>query len=187
MTKLLDIGKRNKEIQQMSDKTPTPISLSRTAGALPEGVHSFRIVEVEEREGPSEWPYLNVTMEVEEGSDYDGQRVWATVSLSPKARWKLEEFLDAVQAPEEGELYGDDFVGVRVRTTIIHEQWEGQTRARVERFLPMESGGPSSPSTQLSFDTLRKKAKGDGGRKKTNSPPEPDSEDIKLPEDVLGD
>lgn len=156
------------------EKNFSLFSLSRTSGVMPEGIHAFRIIDVNEREGASGFPYISITLECEEGGEYDGQRIWHNVSLAPQARWKLEEFLDAVQAPEEGEMSAEDFLGLRIRATVFHEEWEGQKRARIERAMPMEGGEPKIGGKQLSFDQLRGKTP-KGKRKPTAD----------IPEDVL--
>ena len=135
------------------------IDTTRTAGAVPEGVHRFQVVDFEEKIGPAA-PYWSYTLEVQEDSPFDGQSVWANISLSAKARWKLEEFLDAMQIQEGMKLSGDTFLGQYVRGDVVHDEYETtpdegnkETRKRVSiaTFLPdavVKNPGKAKPSKQ---------------------------------------
>lgn len=130
------------------DFTPhTSIDLTRTAGPIPEGVHRFRVVACEEKEGPS-GPYWNLTCEVVGEQQYEGQRVWHTVSLVPAARWKLEEFLDAINAPESGAMDGNDTLGAFFMGQVFHDEYEGVKRPKIKKCLPAEGGAPVGQPTQ---------------------------------------
>lgn len=123
----------------------TPVETTRNAGLIPAGTHTFRITEFEERMGPSA-PYWNFTLHCEEGSDFDEKIVWTIVSLSPAARWKMENFLDAFGVEEGIQIQGEKFVGQLIRCSIIHEEYEGRIRERVENWLPMSKAGTVTPA-----------------------------------------
>jgi hypothetical protein len=111
------------------------ISFQRTAGVLSEGVHIFRIVNVEEGQKGNH-PYLTWEFIVEEGSDEDGKLIWDITSLAPQSRFFLENFLDAVGAPTEGRGSPTSLVGKRLRATVEHEEWNGRPRAQIKSYLP---------------------------------------------------
>ena len=139
----------------------TAINTTRKAGAIPEGVHRFKIVDYEEREGPkgAYWAY---TMEVEENSPFDGQNVWTNISLSDAARWKLEEFLDALQIDEGVQITGDAFLGQCLRGEIVHDEYtvtndegnkETRRRSAISTFLP-DSAGVPNPEVKVTKTTV---------------------------------
>ena len=77
------------------------------------------------------------------------------VSLSDRARWKLEEFLDALVVQEQQQITGDIFVGQFLRVDLIHEEYKvkdkntgkevTRNRANVSTYLPDE-GGVANPA-----------------------------------------
>jgi len=121
----------------------TPVDLERKNSICSEGVHTFKIVKSEEKMGPS-GPYWNFQMNcIDEGPD-KGQAVWSIVSLAPQARFKLDQFLDAVGAPEKGTVTHENFVGKTLRVKIVWETYNDTTKARADVFIPV--GGPAPKS-----------------------------------------
>lgn len=156
----------------------TKFSLKRQDSTIPDGIHVARLVDAEEREGQSSgMPYIALTLEIEADADWDGQRVWANLSLSPKARFKVDEFLDAVQAPDEGEATIEKFLGLKMKIQVENKTYttrEGGTgeKAEVLKFLPLAFKEPlTSVAAKPDLQSLAKAKKGKKG---------PD-----IPEDVL--
>jgi hypothetical protein len=125
----------------------TPVDLSRTSGVVPDGVHTVRLEKFDEIQGPSGYPYWKYIGRIEEGGPYDGNGVFIQVSTSPAARFKMESFLNAVGAPEKGEVTGDRFVGVYIRVKIKNEEHEGKMQPKPQDFLPASGSPSSSPKT----------------------------------------
>lgn len=143
-------------------KTSTPVSTNR--GGIPEGVHRFRIIDFEEREGGSGFPYWMFVCEIVEGPAA-GERIWTNVSHSPRAKFKMDEFLDAMDEPEGKKVFGEDFLGRTFRGKVVKESRtadDGATRmqAAIAEFLgdsgkkaaaakatpkPARPGGPRQP------------------------------------------
>jgi len=144
----------------VNDRGPG-VDTKRVAGLIAEGIHTARIIEYNLRNGPQA-PYWNYTLEINEDSVDNKKRIWATVSLSDAARWKMEEFLDAVGAPTDGSpVYGDEFVGQVIRIQVSHETWDKKLRAKVDGILPSGSAEPVSadvPSAPTQKRTRRKKS-----------------------------
>lgn len=95
----------DQEILGMDTKF-TEFTLGREMKPMSEGIHIFQLVDVKETVGGSGHPNMSFTCECCEDSQWNGQKVWMNVSLSPQARWKLEEFLNALGAPESGRRIG---------------------------------------------------------------------------------
>lgn len=177
-------------VQSMFDKG-TPVNLQRTGGIVSEGIHTVKIVDWEERDGPS-GKYWNYTLEIVGDGNDQGKRLWLMISLSPAARWKLEEFLDAVAAPDEGIAHGPDFVGRGLRVRVQHEEYEGRVRARVANMLPLKSGTSSPSGGMFSLRTLNASTTS-SAEEQTSPPPQqlqlPSLEDLikDIPDDLLDD
>lgn len=111
------------------------INLSRTANELaPKGIYLGKIEDVEVVEdSPSGFPYLKLRL----GANIGGERkaFWTNVSLAPTARFKVDEMLDAVEAPAEGELSISQLKGVQVYFTLDITSYNGSQRNSVEKFL----------------------------------------------------
>jgi hypothetical protein len=105
---------------------------------LPAGEYLLRVVEAEEREGPTA-PYINLRMEVVDG-DYAGRSIFEILSLSEKALFRLKGFMLAAGYEDE-ELAGsiefdpDDFLEVEVLAQVKQRKDNnGEMRNRVNKF-----------------------------------------------------
>lgn len=130
--------------------------LSRGMDKIPDGMHEFVITEASESEGSSGWPYVKFTLECQSNESWGGQNVFAIVSLSPAARWKLEEFLDAVEAPATGQATALDFIGQTVHCLVQTEEYtkaDGSVgkSPQVKSFVRAGSE-PTTPTTEGSLD-----------------------------------
>jgi hypothetical protein len=124
----------------------TQIDLTRTANVpVTEGMHSFQIVDGEEGEGPkgTYWKFTVVCLDDGEAD----KTIIMVISLSPAARWKLEIFLDAVNAPKKGKAALEKFLNRKFRGNVTHELYEGRTQARIGEMFPFESGTARIAST----------------------------------------
>jgi len=161
----------------------TKFSLERQSGQIPEGVHIFQIIEFEEKEGPKA-PYIQFTLECNaQGEIWDAQKVWLNISLSPSARWKMDEFLDAMEADGKGEATAREFLGKGFKAYIKHEPYTDQngitrTTPNVSQLLPLHSDDVGLPKPKVDVSKLAKK-------KKTE--PEPDLGGAVLPLDAVED
>ena len=105
--------------------------------AIPKGKYDVAIFNVEYKEGKAA-PYLAITYKVQEGP-FAGRQVFDNVSFSPKALFKLKGLL-AVVMPEvdtNGKLSfdPDDLVGKQCAIVVTHEEYNGESQARVTKVL----------------------------------------------------
>jgi hypothetical protein len=118
------------------------INLTRSANELaPKGIYLGKIEDVEVVEdSPSGFPYLKLRL----GANIGGERkaFWTNVSLSPTARFKVDELLDAVEAPAEGELSIAQLKGAQVYFTLEITSYNGTQRNSVEKFLAPKTVKP---------------------------------------------
>lgn len=128
--------------------------------AVGTGMHLCEIASVEKKtSNTSGNEYLNWRLTVIGSNDPDyGKSLWHMTSLTPQSRWKLEQFLDAVRAPE-GKLRVSKLVGRKLKAEVAHEEFEGKTRARVTNVSADigESGAkPRAPKADISKEVKEK-------------------------------
>ena len=119
--------------------------ISFERGQVFEGIHYFRLTACEEKEGPK-GTYFEFTCTVEERSDFHGQTLPLRLSLSSNARWKVDEFLDAVQAPPSGKGTFQQFVGQMVRGKVEMVEYDGRPKSELASVLPMDVAAPPAPT-----------------------------------------
>ena len=109
---------------------------------LPTGAYPVQVTAVEVRDGQSGFPYLNWTFEVQDG-EFTGRKLWGVTSLSPKALWKLKEFLKAVGEDEttlgreDFDLDPDAYIGKTILAGVTQESYEGKIQNRVDSYQPL--------------------------------------------------
>jgi hypothetical protein len=109
----------------------TPVTNERKTNVVSEGNHIFRLTRFEEKTGPK-GQYWEYAATVAEPGEEQGMPLVLRVSLTPQARWKMNEFMDAVQAPTEGVSVGEQFLGQYVRGHVIHTENSGRVRAEID-------------------------------------------------------
>jgi hypothetical protein len=82
-------------------------------------------------------PYLRMRYEcIEEGPE-EGFEATDNLSLSPKAKFKMDAFLDAVGLPRTGKVMASSFDGKELIVTIGMDEYQGTVRPKVEAYLPL--------------------------------------------------
>lgn len=119
------------------------------------GMHYARLLEVVEKQGPK-GEYWQYTLTVEEEGRDNGKELAYRVSLSPSARWKVNEFLDAVGAPQEGTTKPDTYLGTMVKVHVVEGSYEDRTRSEIDGiFLPdIPDTRPAAPKLAASDDDI---------------------------------
>jgi hypothetical protein len=118
--------------------TQIPLNRSAGSGVLPNGIYRLKIEAVEEKTGPSGHPYLNMRYRVLINGQASQTAVWDVISLSPAARFKVDQFLDALAAPEEGNVSAQWFVGKFVWASLRTGEFNGNVRNEVNQYLTKE-------------------------------------------------
>lgn len=97
-----------------------------------EGQHVVRIISIDEKESQGGNDMLQACFEVAKGAD-KGSRVYENYPLTDTALWKLKGLLQAIGMKAEGKisLDLDKLIGKMLIIEVIHEEYNGQTRARV--------------------------------------------------------
>lgn len=121
---------------------PLTVTTERTGGQdnLPEpGVYRARVEAIEERPG-TEFPYAACTLRLQVPDSATGMRVWDNISMAPKARFKVEQVLDALGI-EEGVSF--DLMTMRNKVVFVevgHDTYNGRLRLKVSRWVKPEEG-----------------------------------------------
>jgi hypothetical protein len=127
----------------------TSVDLDRTSGLISLGTHTFKILSATEAPGGSGYPYWRFTLECTDQGEDRKKQLLHMVSLSPQARWKLNEFLDAVNAPKKGKATANQFVGKYVKGSVIHDSYEGRDNSKLDTILPVTASMAAQISMQL--------------------------------------
>ena len=122
----------------------TTFDFERNSGLMAEGIHYFRLTAVEEKDGPKA-TYFEYTCTCEERSDDNGKDLPLRLSLSAAARWKLDEFLDAVGAAASGTGQPEQFLGLVVRGSVAHSEYENRLKAEIVQVLPSDIAQVAAP------------------------------------------
>ena len=165
------MAKKKKKKQEQFD-----IPTKRTSGILPEGLYRFRCTgcDVSPEEGPSGYHYLSLVLNVEdpEQPDFTGRVVYYIASLSPKARWKMEELLNASGAPEDSTITPDWFEGKFVWGVVFHDEYEGIMRAKVDTLVSQDEVKVARKSHKEATKNLKQDSKGKKSKKSKAEPTE---------------
>jgi hypothetical protein len=115
------------------------IPAERTANMTSEGTHLFKITKAEEKASPNDGSALLVIEMTCQDSNPEDQGVRFTeffaVDPNAKARWKFNNFLDALQAPKKGSLEVGWFMGKLIRITIVHDEYQGTPKMQSQQYL----------------------------------------------------
>lgn len=117
------------------------IPLKRTGGLPAEGIYRCVIRQVVLKEGPA-GPYMSCECGIDD-KDHpveSGKTFYTNLSLSPKATWKMEEALDALGAPTEGEITDTGwFHGKRFYAMLTHREWDGRKNLQLDTWIAREA------------------------------------------------
>jgi len=147
---------------------PYEVDLQRTTGMPALGTYLFKIIRLKEGEG-DKGPYWGFSCQIQDKGEDQGKEVFMIISLADSARWKLNQFLDAVKAPSKGKSSGDAYVGKLFRGTVSHDRNlnTGEMRAGISTMIPYDG--------QITMDTSP------GVATPVVNPPELSEEDDDLP------
>lgn len=145
---------------------------------FPEGPQLFEVAEITEEEGSdSGQPYLAFVLKAVDGK-YEGKKAYDNFSLQPQALWKLRGFMEASGIEvEDGEmdLDLDEMIGKIVMADVIHEEYKGKPKTRINGYSPAEdTDTDSTPVTKAK--AKREEAEEEAPRRKKPAPAEEDDE-----------
>lgn len=134
--------------------SPIPLDFGKVA-PLPEDVYLFVVSEITYQEPPAgarndkgelKAPYLNMRADVVEG-EYENKAVFEIFSLSEKALFRLQAFLQALTGDpwdEMAELEPSDLLGMTFKGLVEHQTYtdkktgQDKVSAKLSSFFPSD-------------------------------------------------
>ena len=110
-------------------------------GLLPNGVYRLIIEHVEEKDGPSGHPYWNFRLRPIVQGQKSGVAVWDKVSLSPEARFRVENLLNAMEIDEEEtpEIEPEYLIGKSYWASLSSREYQGKWSNEEKQYLTPEA------------------------------------------------
>lgn len=98
------------------------------------GIYNVKIVEANPRltDGKND---IEVIAEVTDKGEFQGARLWSYVNFGEASAWKLAEFTMALGLKQKGEIDTDKLVGKKCQVKVNASTYEGEYRARLQRWL----------------------------------------------------
>lgn len=118
------------------------ISTKRVSGVPPAGIYRCMIKDITiNPEAPSGFPSINCQCVVDDPkqTDHNGKMFFSNLSLSPNARWKVDEALDALGAPEDGELDPAWLIGKRFFGLLEQGEYDGRAKIELAEWIARET------------------------------------------------
>lgn len=116
-----------------------PLKRDASRSVLPDGVYEVVVEEVEDKEGKeSGIPYMNLRLSVRKNERPVGGSIWDIISMSENAAFRLANFLDAVGAPEDGDVSSQWFKGKKAFAKLITDTYNDEPRNKVKSYLTRE-------------------------------------------------
>jgi hypothetical protein len=117
------------------------VELRRTGGAPVPGTYLFKIVDVKDSESSNGNPMIILECQVQDEGLEQGKKISIFMPLVDTMRWKLEELLDAVDAPPTGKWSTQDFRGKLFRGRVdISKKPNGDESADIKKYMKAPSG-----------------------------------------------
>lgn len=151
-----------------------------------EGIHRSKIVEIQEKTSQGGDPMLQVAFEVTQGED-KGNRVFDSLVLTDKALWKFKSLLQALGMKCDGKVAVDldNVIGKMVDINVFHEEYNGQTRAKISEFIKISSKAEDDDDEfeeeedeeEEEEETPKTRKKAPAKKSSTKKKPEPEPEE----------
>lgn len=154
---------------------------------LEDGIYKIRVTETEDRTSAAGNPYVNLSCSVlnDMGKD-SGIIVWHTLTMTPKSRIMVGQFLDAVGAPKSGSLNSRLLKGKSFWGQIGKETYKGKTRNIIVSCLTPEQANKDEDTIRNVFDLNNVEDNSEGFNDDLASWEEDDST-ASLPEEMMED
>lgn len=174
----------------MSKKLKLDFTGVENYGKVAEGQHVAKIASAEVKQSQGGNDMIVVAFEVTKGSD-KGNRAYENYPLADNALWKLKGLLQAIGLKCDGkvQLDLDKLTGKVCLIEVVHEEYNGSTRAKVQECKKLAAEAEEDDEDELEDDieddddeeeeTPKKKApaKKKAEPKKSSKKPEPEEDD----------
>ena len=146
----------------------TELDLSRTSGLISEGTHLFKITGGKEQASKTSGePMWVLECTCQDAGEDQGKKMSLFLSLTPQARFKIDQLLDAIEAPKQGKIMVEQLPGKLLKIAVIHDEYQGAVQMKAYKMLPASSTAEVSlPSGQSSQGSTASELSGQPQRKK---------------------
>jgi hypothetical protein len=128
------------------------IDLERST-LLADGIYKVRIMETEDRTSAAGNPYVNLTCDVlDEAGKSTGNTIWHTLTMTPKAKFMVGRFLDAVGAPLTGSLNSRSLKNKTLWAKIGKDTYQGKSKNVIIEPLTPEQAGKDAETINNVFN-----------------------------------
>lgn len=111
-----------------------------TSHLLPQGVYRVVIEKVTELDGPSGFPYFNLRCSAITNGEKWPEAIWEKVSLSPKARFRVDDWLDALEIENvDQDLPPEYFQGKSFWAKVGTKEYNGKWSNEITQYLTPEA------------------------------------------------
>lgn len=118
-----------------------------------EGEHVAVLKKTELKTSEAGNDMIACTFEVVAGAS-TGARVFDNFVLTEKALWRLKTYLECIGIKADGKLKLDldKMTGKKLIIGVSHEEYNGQTRARITDFKKLEAKAPETEPEEIEDD-----------------------------------
>lgn len=146
----------------------------------PEGRHNCKIVSADMKQSQGGNDMIVVAFEVMKGEG-KGARVYENYPLIETALWKLKGLLQAIGMKADGkvQLDLDKLIGKTCEVNVIHEEYEGKIRARVESVAKISTKSAEEDDDDEEEDAAEEVTEDDDAEDSEDSDEEEEEEEKK--------
>lgn len=123
-------------------------------GLLPDGIYRIRVTETEDRTSQAGNAYVNLTCEVldDMGKSTDVV-IWHTLTMTPKARFMVGKFMDAIGAPTTGTMNSRSLKGKQFWAQVGKDTYQGKSKNVIVTPLTAEEAKKDADTINNVFST----------------------------------
>jgi hypothetical protein len=111
---------------------------------LSPGTYELAVADAQETQSQAGNPMMELRLRRVNTDGTLGQSVWDRLVLTPKAAWRIDNFLHATGrhpgAGKEIELEGESLIGLTVSAEIEIEEYKGEKKNKVARYVTAGDG-----------------------------------------------
>lgn len=118
-----------------------------------EGQHIVKLIEASEGESEAGNAKIDAVFQVVKGN-CKGAKLYDNFTLTEKALWKLQEYLEAIGINATGKVVidTDKYIGKICIADVKHEEYNGKVRAKIQEFIKLEASKKDEPDDDEDID-----------------------------------
>lgn len=102
---------------------------------LPERSYQVQVVAVDSTKvSQAGNPKIEVQLGIVNDAEHTGRRLFDNLTLTPKAAWKLVQFMEAIKVSVSANFDPNDWIGKTCWVDVGQETYEGTARNKVGRY-----------------------------------------------------